>query len=85
MQRHPVGMLDDHDTDTLDIVGFDDTAEIDGYDDTFDLDETDRVTLPRARTQADWPPAPPPPQPRSRRHKAVYPVARAQTASDHSH
>jgi hypothetical protein len=54
-----------------------DTADLD------DLDDTDRVCLPRARTQPDWPPVPPPPQSRSRRHKAVYSVvSRAQTSSD---
>ena len=48
-----------------------------------DLEDTDRVRLPRARTQADWPPEPPPPQSRSRRHKAVYAaVGRPQTSSD---
>lgn len=93
------GMIEDRDTDAIEISGFDDTdarlavlafedtAVIvleQGYDETVDLDDeaTDRVMLPRARTQPDWPPVPPPPR-RSRRHKAVYAaVTRAQTSSD---
>ena len=79
------GMRDDHDTDSMDITGFDDTAVIilePECADTFDadLDDTDRVTLPRAHTHSNWPPAPPPPGSRSRRHKAVYTaVSRPQT------
>jgi hypothetical protein len=72
------------------VLPFDDTAVIVlevAYEETYDLDDladTDRVTLPRARTQPHWPPAPPPPSlSRSRRHKAVYPaVSRPQTSSD---
>jgi hypothetical protein len=48
-----------------------------------ELDDTDRIALPRARTQPEWPPVPPPPQARSRRHKAIYSVvARPKTSSD---
>lgn len=74
------------------VLGLEDTAEINleqALDETLDvlelegLDETDRVTPRRARTQPDWPPEPPPPQARSRRHKAVYKVvARPPTSSD---
>lgn len=69
------------------VLAFEDTAVIvleAAYADTCELDDladTDRVTLPRARTQPDWPPEPPPPMSRSRRHKAVYAaVSRPQTS-----
>jgi hypothetical protein len=80
-------MNDDRDTDTFDVSGFDDTASfvLEAFDDTLDadaVDPTDRIPLPRARTQPDWPPAPPPPR-ASRRHRAVHvAVTRPQTASD---
>ncbi len=65
------------DTDRFDMAAFEDTAVLilaPGLEDTFDLDETDRMFVPRARTQPDWPPVPPPPQRRSRRHRAVHAV-----------
>jgi len=89
------GMIDDRDTDAIEISGFDDTdrrvavqpfedtdaiAIEPGSDATLDLDDTDRVVITRARTQPHWPSALPPPP---RRHKAVYvAVARPQTSSD---
>ena len=71
------------------VLALEDTAVIvleQAFDDTLDGDDvadTDRMKIPRACTQPDWPPAPPLPQTGSRRHKAVYAaVTRPKTSSD---